>query len=279
MKLTTPVLSALLGIAGLAASASAQTTLTAPSTDLYLGFYATAGTGSSSNLEVDLGAISSFTTGAWADGQAHSIGHLSALDLSATYGSSWNTSTSLFWGLAGATGTSSNPNIFISHVATPGTASGGYDIVNSSLASQASRRTARAGISSISTNLAGLTSTVNSNFATVVATSSGGSWSSLGVDTANQVDFTQYNLPEFDNGTNIAHGSYAVSDLYELTNAGAEAYIGSFALDSSGQLWFSSSASSFAATAVPEPATYAAIVGALALGAVVIRRRRQAAAA
>lgn len=271
MKLSTYVTTALVGLAGLAATASAQSTISAADGDLFLGFYATSGTGVASNLEVDLGSISTYTT-TLADGNLHSISKLSAADLSSTYGASWNTRSDLFWGAAGWGGQSTNAIIYATKVeSTLGTMSTPYDIQ-----SKGARGTAKGSIQSLATALNGFTSTTNSAFSAVVATSDGSSWSSL-ANPSSTVDFSLFDTTAFDNTTNIANGSYSVSDLYLVGN-GVVTYVGSLGLKSDGSLWYSSDASDFA-TAVPEPATYAAIIGALALGAVVIRRRRQAAAA
>ena len=83
-----------LGLASQAAHA-----VTAGDGDVLLGFRATGGTGSSTNLVVNIGQASQFTgaTG------ATTVTSLNA-DLTAIYGASWATRTDLVWGVIGGTG-------------------------------------------------------------------------------------------------------------------------------------------------------------------------------
>jgi hypothetical protein len=78
--------------------------------DLILGFRVTdnTGTGATSNLEVDFGNMSQFTS--LAPGTTLTLSTpttgtgLSLADLTSTYGANWNTRTDLAWGLIAATG-------------------------------------------------------------------------------------------------------------------------------------------------------------------------------
>lgn len=68
--------------------------------------------------------------------------------------------------------------------------------------------------------------------------------------------------------------SYSAVDLYSFTNAGAgvnSTFLGTLALTSGGELFFVS-----AVSAIPEPTTYAMILGVATLGFAAIRRRKQA---
>jgi hypothetical protein len=68
--------------------------------DVLLGFRATAAPGASTNLVVNLGQASQFTT---APTSITTVTNINA-DLVATYGAGWATRTNIFWGIAGATG-------------------------------------------------------------------------------------------------------------------------------------------------------------------------------
>lgn len=262
-------LTAFAAFASLALAAGAQT-LSTTASDLLLGFRASSGTGSSSNLEVDLGAFTSFTSdGSYADGALHLIGNLSAADLSDTYGASWNSRSDLTWGIVGTTGNAlSGFTVFASKMeATAGVQSDAYDS-----RSKATLNSAATAINPAISNLSGLATTANSSFATVVASSDSISWSHFQASTPG-ISFNTFDTDGiFENNTNFSSG-YIVSDLYKLS-ANTVAYVGSFALASDGKLYYSSSAASF--SAVPEPSTYAAILGVAVLGFVAVRRRRQA---
>jgi len=64
---------------------------------------------------------------------------------------------------------------------------------------------------------------------------------------------------------------YSALDLYGYANSGASVnttFLGTLALTQGGELFFT-------AAAIPEPSTYGMILGAAALGFVMIRRRKQ----
>ncbi len=255
-------------------AANAQT-VSSSTSDLLLGFRAAGGTGAALNLEVDLGAITSYTTGAFSTPGIHTIGNLSVNDLASLtsgYGASWNTRSDLTWGIAGATG-ATNKTLYATFAeTTPGTAfSGTIDVQNQSL-----RNAAAGKIQGTITSLNGQNQTANSIYSSVLSASDPASWTTNGFADAGAA-FSFFDSATFENTTNISGGSYAVSDLYKLATNGTATYLGSFALNSSGTLFFSTTASSFA-TPVPEPSTYAAIAGVLALGVVAWRRQQKKAA-
>ncbi len=81
--------------------------------------------------------------------------------------------------------------------------------------------------------------------------------------------------PQIDAGTalSLGAGQFSIVDLYQYiqgatTTAGV--YLGSLELGSNGSLFFTT-----AATAIPEPSVYAAILGVATLAFVAIRRRKQ----
>lgn len=261
----------LISVLALPFAARAQTTMS--STDLLMGFRASGGTGATLNLQVDLGSITSFLSGANSTAGVHTIGNLAVADLVSTYGSSWNTRSDLTWGILGANG-GVNKSLYGTFAeSTPGTVfpSGSIDISSQSL-----RNTPINLVQGQLTALNGQTAASN-NFSTVLSTGDTASWSSVGFADAG-VAYSFFDLTTFENNTNITGGSYVVSDLYRYTSSDTLAYVGSFALNTAGTLFFSTSASSFA-TPVPEPSTYAAIAGVLALGVVAVRRRQNKVAA
>lgn len=277
MKLRNSITVGLLALAGLTASANAQATITASLSDLILGFRATGGTGSGFNLEVNLGSVSSFVT--QTPGTTVVLSQLNVADLTATYGAGWNGRTDLLWSVVGAVGRGGNtgPNgqvastLFGTSSTATQFASTAWTTKVSSLQNNGSVKienlyTGAAG------SLNGQTSTINSNYSFVNSTSTVGSWSSQEVP--GTTGFAFFNpLSQLEGNTNISGSVY--SDLYQLQpSTGAAVLLGSFALSSSGVLSFST-----AASAIPEPSTYAAIFGAAAMGVALLRRRRMTAAA
>lgn len=86
--------------AGTAFIAPAASAATSAEGDLFLGIRATGGTGSMKNVVINLGSHSQFTSGSAPT--ALSLGTVGA-DLTAIFGSGWNTRSDLFWGIAGST--------------------------------------------------------------------------------------------------------------------------------------------------------------------------------
>ena len=253
-------------LGALVAASSSFAVTTAASGELVLGFGATGGTGSSLNLEVALGTVSNYT--ALSDGNLHSLGRLSGADLAATYGADWTTRADLNWGIIGFTGNSLNNTVWASKeqavVGTMGTpwakmpASGG--------------NTAGSVIKSTVAGLTAAAATANSSYAGVLETSALQSWYTTQGTTGSAFK-TPYETDTLNNSTAFGTNSYVVSDLFQMVNtsAGQSSYVGSFGIDNTGGLWFSNDASDFAA--IPEPSTYAMILGALTLGLVAVRRR------
>lgn len=257
-------------LACLPLAATAQN-VTASGSNLILGFRASGGTGAASNLEVVLGSVNNFTTGTNTTAGIHLVANLSPIDLSGTYGSSWNTRSDLTWGIAAATGVSKTLYAtFAESIAGTAFPQGSIDVQI-----QALRDSAGGVIQSVPSGLNGnYPFTVNSSTSAIVPASDGSSWTSLAFASPGAA-FGFFDTSTFENNTTVSGGSYVVSDLYKFTTADTALYIGSFALNSAGQLFFSTTASDFAATPVPEPSTYAAIAGVLALGVVAWRRQQK----
>lgn len=245
--------------------------------DLILGFNATGGTGAGTNLEIDLGAISNYELGTASgttdivnllDSSAVGVGNT----LDSLYGSNWASRSDLTWGVAGTVGdtTSTGPNgeaaktLWLSTAANSsaldGTASSTALLgTANSLAGGASQK-----INAIYQNFPG------NSFQ--IGNTTPGSWTSqegTGVKVWNNV----YARGSFENNTNIAgnNGNYVASDLYDIapTLNQAGTFLGTFGINSTGEVTFTAMAS-----AVPEPATYAALLGVGALGFAMARRRR-----
>ena len=276
IKMKTKItLAALLLLGGGALSAGAQT-VTAGLNDLVLGFYASGGTGAGSNLEVDLGNVGNF----YGVSGTITLAGLSAADLSSTYGSTWNTRTDLYWGVIGTTGSTAGTTIGLNSIAsktlwgskteaTLGTLSTPWN-AGTTFAQQGPANTIATLYTGAGGSLNGASATGNSATAAILNNTLAGSWSKQLGSTA--AAFGYFNPSGvFSNSTNISVGSFAASDLYALQpGSGAAAYVGTFALSSGGALTYSNTPSS-----VPEPSTYAAILGLVTLGFVALRRRQQ----
>lgn len=262
-------------LAGLTMAVHAQPVIPTNS-DVVIGFTASGGTGAATNIELDVGSASNYI--GLASG-TYTIGNFNT-SLTNIYGSGWGSRSDLSWGAVGATGgVSSNVSgapvktIWASSVETgssypapawtesqsykytqPNTNIGGMynGFANGTSLTETGQTTAIGG-------------TVN---AIQIGTATGGSWSAAGAGTlfgmsafASGVTFqgavSGPNLDLYQNSP-IASGSAPASDL------------GYFALNgNTGALTFTVPGS-----AIPEPSTYAMILGLAALGFVMIRRRQ-----
>ena len=157
---------ALAGLAGAALSVStANAQLSGPQAqagDLILGFYATAGTGAGTDLEVDLGSAATYEHDLLTEPGAiiplNGSTALQAADIAATYGSSWYTNPNLFFGVisgntATQVGNSTTDSMWASDPEmTPGTPSTPYTV--------GTRNTQASGSSSGLTVITGLSTVV-----------------------------------------------------------------------------------------------------------------------
>ena len=92
------------GLACMALLTATAGAITASVGDLILGFRASGGTGSSLNLEVNLGPASGYS--GLAPNTSFVVSRLSVLDLVSTYGAGWDMRNDLSFGIVGATGAS-----------------------------------------------------------------------------------------------------------------------------------------------------------------------------
>jgi len=244
----------LAGVAGTAllAQSGQAATLSAPMGDLLLGFTDST---NSEDYVIDLGAASTFigATGTL------SLGNIGA-DLTAVFGSSWATDSTLNWSLAGTTGTSAvgsiaAKTIFVSQAeTTPGTPNTSFkNFASAQTGTPISEIEAAQGYGS-GGGYNGQTGNA-ANAAGLIQTTSGtNSWlTDLGGTTGSSAGFkTAHNIVG-----NFANGaSGTVLDIDELAPTGASGTgtdLGSLHIDGSGNVTFVSP------TAAPEPSTYALI--------------------
>lgn len=255
--------------------------------DLVIGFAAASGTGSATNLEVDLGSVGSYVT---ATAGVYTIGDLSS-SLNSIYGASgaWASNSALTWAVVGATdptGATGGPNgqnplsLWASSLGTTSpapawqhksgsiqqTATSNIGGVYNSFGVPAA--VAQGGINS-QTSAFGATLTGIS-----IGTSDAASWTAQGGNAQGNAAFGLATL-----GTahtvqiQNAVTSGLNSDLYQMnagTPTGNGTDLGFFTLGSNGVLTFT-----VAGSPIPEPSTYAAILGAATLGLIMLRRRNQ----
>ena len=252
-----------------AAAFTAQAQVATGVNDLVLGFKNAANT---ETVLVNLGNVNAFTTPGASAG-TFNLGNLSAA-LTAAYGSDWatNNTTGVSWGVignAGQVGPATNGDPVKTAWATSKwdtTTAGTLGVQNS---------TAFNSSSSSALN------TTNTKVAAIYAAMSGatmGQTSGNTVTLANGVWGTNapFNLSAalFSGNlvTSLALGqSYSAADLNRIAQTGTVASgfdTGTFALYQDGTFTF---------TVVPEPSTYAAILGVMTMGIVMFRRRRSSA--
>jgi hypothetical protein len=267
MKRNTSLIAGLLafGAASLVgATAHAQVSTTED--DLILAFQAenSSETGYTTNLEVDLGPLNNFLPGGSdASGAPVSLSQLVVADLVSTYGSNWNSLTTLDWAIAGSNG-------FDEYSST--TPSNGFNIVFGTLRPGATIPTGQASggaettagnLQSWADDLDGETSTSNSTQASDVSTSDPASFNS----------FNSTGSPYFGDGDlagtflNTTDGTTELN-LMEYAPSTKGLDVGTFTMSSSGLTY----------EAVPEPSTWATLVlGAAMLIGFRFRRHRSAA--
>lgn len=239
--------------------------------DLILGFRDDGSDGGSSanNITFDLGNVSLYE--AFAAGVTTDTGFNVGTTLASTYGAGYQTDTGLFWGVVGASGnTTSTRDLWVSAAAT------GSQLNGTNLQSDGITPTSTAWDIRSATGQSSQASkflTLYSNQATnpfSVGTGVSTSWSFL--ESSTSAAFGAYTKSLFE--ASSANGN--VADLYEMNpqsngpgvgNPGV--FLGSFSITSGGELDFTA-----AGSAIPEPSTYAAILGAAVLAVALIRRRQ-----
>jgi hypothetical protein len=270
----------IVGAAMLTGMATTAQAISATYNDLILGFVCTSGTGAGMCLEVNLGSISNYynKTGSWI------VTNLNVSDLVSTYGASWSTNSNLSYGIAGSTdGITAGPDgelprtIWVSEAqSTLGQQSTAWDPMSSQGIGVGKSRIVTM-YSTADASLDVLTQASNASSAVADGSLPGSfqyqEWTPGG--TKLSISYDLFN-PSIESSVAVASESeYTSLDLYQLSskfnNISSETvdYIGTFSLYGDGTLVFSSSP-------VPEPSTYAAIMG-LCLGSLVIIRRKMTA--
>jgi hypothetical protein len=291
MKLKALTASALLLAAGFSSAYAATGTTVAG--DLLLGFRATDGA-TDSNLEVNLGQASTFQNFAAADGSLVNLNsRLSVADLSAVYGDGWANNTEVRFGLAG--GLTSTNTLWEANQRTDGllqssvlptSGAGSQATVNSVIAKYQGLSTA----TKVGQSFTQVNQTSNSIYSVIADGTKNGSYTKQGATTAYFNTAGVYTIDVEKDTTaslNTIGSAWALTDLYLQAPAsgGQATYLGTFGLAlangaavnsgltyNAGDLVYEyNSATQF--TVIPEPSTYAAILGALTVGFVALRRR------
>lgn len=249
----------------LLAAAVASSAFAASSGDIILGFRATGGTGASSNLEVDLGNFDALPNGG-----TFVLTNINS-DLTSIYGADWATRSDVLWGAAGATllgatGNTEPSRTLVGTVLAPSSLLDGFS------STTPYNSTAAATQGGVAAKLTSVYNTFTGTANNVVASSSTTSWTTEVGSTPAAFNF--FFKTSFDNNldlaTTSASGTYSAGDLYELVPAsGPGTFLGTLAIQSNGDVTFSTF------SAVPEPSTYAVILGSCVLGFVALRRRKE----
>lgn len=273
MKLKKSIITAILALAGIGwgIKPASAATLNYNAGDVLVGFYATGGTGSSSTYVINLGSINTYLNASGSIDLSY-LGNIGA-DLTAVYGSDWSTRADLYWGIAAATGTAvaSQAIVYGSHSRSElGVVSEGWNpITNNNVRNGG----VRANINSWGGTVNNVTSTANSNYATIGSTDTASSFSkqlSYGSAFPYGQAFSDASgwladdfLGNFGNGVDGA-----TLDFFRVgANTVNTYYVGTFGLSEAGQLSFN---------VVPEPSTYALLI-VVGVGFLAFRRRQRVA--
>lgn len=264
MKLNLKKLGAIVAFATVAFSAQAQT---AGLLDLVVGFKQT---GAANNVMIDLGSVNNYTApGTYVIGNYASV-------LSANF-TNWDTATGasgVNWGAAATWKDPAglvNTQQWVTKQWT--TAAGTLGVANSTPWASLANSQLNTGNTNISKAYTGLGS-YSVGAAETIAATNANSWSTA---LTNGAAFAQYTAASFNNlASRLATGeTFSASDLYSIGNSSvspgpvsATQFIGTFALFQNGDL-------TFTVAAIPEPSTYAALLGVATLGFAALRRRKQ----
>jgi hypothetical protein len=263
------IAAAALALVGLAGSMHAQASLN----DLVIGFEDTS---ASYNLEVDLGNATSYLS---LGAGTYTVGNLNT-DLTGIFGS-WTGDSSLTFGIVGAQSGSTSGGVFKDTLWASNNGSGNYSASSSATQSTPSGKIQglyglTGAVGSFGNLTVNDTSLTDINSQTNAATganlvgnkvTAGEVGSFASVQGANNFGIPGAASNLFVAG-NVGSGS-AIASLYEIqpTNSTTPPDVvdlGYFTLSSTGALTF---------TVIPEPSTYAAILGAVSIGFALLRRR------
>jgi hypothetical protein len=232
---------------------SAKAQVSANTGDLILAFRTTDNS-VPYNLEVDLGQASQFiglpggtvldlSLGGSFFG---SSGGLAAADLATVFstGSNWNQNPNLVWSVAGTSGPAGNDTLWATFASTA-----------QNDASKITQATPAGKLSAEQTTLSGQTSLTSPQAAEILSGANGSYTTEItsGGTAKNYNYFSSNNSTE----TSVVSSGDSILSLYQLAaGSGPALQIGTFDLGSNGSLTF---------TSVPEPSTYAMILGGLGL--------------
>jgi len=223
---------------------------------LVIGFYAT---GAANDVELNLGTLDTSATGLLSV-DTHSLGNVTTL-LNTNFGTDW---TGINWAATGGTKLSAGGSEYVTSQWSSTTITNGVlGDVNSANFGVQSTGAVNNGIAAVNSVMAGavtnnlIGSTVVNSFTTKAP------FNMPAVSVVNTLG----------NAVSTTSGSFSVSDLYLIKGnvdtslpgvAGVSGFQGTLAVSSTGDITF---------TVIPEPSTYAIILGALTIGFVALRRR------
>jgi hypothetical protein len=263
-----------LAIAGSLVVAGSAHAVTYSNGDLFLGFRATGGTGSSFDYLVDIGqasiyrdATSSFVLN---NATGINIGNIGA-DLTAIFGSDWATRSDLFWGVVGTVSPAIGTDPINTEYASKGETT--FGTVETSWNRRSNSQQGSANTAIGLTGLAGAfvnySSTANSTRAAQQGTGDANSWYSY-VSQSTSFGGSYNSALE---GSSLTGLGNSALDLFRMQSSSTAnlpgTYLGKFTTDSSGNITFNTAA-------VPEPSALTALAGGVAL--LGLMRRRSAVA-
>jgi hypothetical protein len=285
---------ALLGVAATAHAAG----ITIGANDLVLGFQ-----DASNSIQIDLTNTLSATTvqnGATVDLGSFNIN--TALSSpgnggttgAAGYGSTWASTAGISWTVFGKD--TNNFYAAMGQSAPSSTLGSGPATANSTLAVGANTASAQSSVSTMYSTMVTEPNSVqirnglaagnpilgakytNASTASVNSIDKAGVGSGVAFGTFQNPSLLNTTVTTTTTGTTglLAGKVYSAVDLYQFSGTGptfTSNFLGTLALTNTGELFFTAAQ----AAAIPEPSTYAALLGVVTLGVVAIRRRRQAA--
>jgi len=237
--------------------------------DLTLAFR---GTGVSNDLAVSLGAASTFETYTPGVHTIYAGGGALGLDLVSGFGATWNSNatTNVKWGVFGSVLAGAGPvngSADDTLWSTVKTAQGGLSRASAGIQDNPSGTIGGWAYGTVN----GAGSTANNTQATLQSNAAGAGGYTDNITTGGTLNFGPFFGYFNANIENTTLGTSNRLDLYKLApGSGTGTLLGFFTLGNDSSLTFTVPA------AIPEPSTYAAILGVATLGFAAIRRRKQA---
>ncbi len=251
------------GLAVFAAAAFSLQAQTLSLNDISVGF----STGTSTNsLQAKAGSVSTLATYTTQTLIGSFNSSLNAVD------ATWATDGLLFWG---AQGTASSTKVFGGSVWDTSTA-GTLGTANSTAWSFGSVALGNTKIGGMNTTFGSVGVATGDGISRTVSNAQANSWKAQAI--AGSSSFTLFNpSTQFAIAASATAlgANYSAVDLYQVQSSNVSTFLGTFALYTSAGGGYSVGDLTF--TAVPEPSTYAAILGVMTMGIVMIRRRRSSA--